>query len=272
MIEALTEVLESEPRVAYALLFGSAAEGRLRGDSDVDLAVGFVDPLTTPALLDLISRLEDTAGRPIDLTDLARAGPVIAFRVFRNGQVLFCRDRRALVDRKARAISEYLDWRPMEQRFIAGVLGNGRGRRAKLVVKVAAIRDAIERIGEVLPADVESFVADRTAREVVTLNLLVAIQDAVDLASHWIADEGWVVPDTYRQVFLLMAEKGVLTRETAEAMAASASLRNLVAHRYGELQWDRMFDIASGELGVFESFCAALVGAAAELDVDPSSE
>jgi predicted nucleotidyltransferase len=39
VIEALRSVLALDERVAYALLFGSAARGTDRGDSDVDVAV-----------------------------------------------------------------------------------------------------------------------------------------------------------------------------------------------------------------------------------------
>ena len=62
--------------------------------------------------------------------------------------------------------------------------------RALLAAKIAAVRDATDRVRAVLPASVEAFTADRTTREVVTLNLLVAIQDCLDLATHWLADAG----------------------------------------------------------------------------------
>jgi len=39
--------------------------------------------------------------------------------------VILDRDRRALVQRKARAILEYLDFRPVEETFTRAVLGAG---------------------------------------------------------------------------------------------------------------------------------------------------
>ena len=45
--------------------------------------------------------------------------------------------------------------------------------KAVLAKKVAAIRDAVSRIQDVLPPTAEAFVADRTAREIVTLNLFL---------------------------------------------------------------------------------------------------
>ena len=50
--------------------------------------------------------------------------------------------------------------------------------------KTAAVLDAVRRIREVLPATPEELRDDRTAREVVTLNLFVAIQESLDLAQE----------------------------------------------------------------------------------------
>lgn len=129
MLDALRRVLESEPRVAYALLFGSGGRGTLGPGSDLDVALGLIpgSPMTALELGDLASRLETAAGRPIDLVLLDEAPPGLAYRAFKDGCVLLERDRRALVERKARAILEYLDFKPVEDLCSRGVLA-ARGR------------------------------------------------------------------------------------------------------------------------------------------------
>lgn len=129
MLDALRRVLESEPRVAYALLFGSGGRGTLRPDSDLDVGLGLVPATSMTALElgDLASRLETAAGRPIDLVLLDEASPGLAYRAFKDGRLLLERNRRALVERKARAILEYLDFKPVEDLFSRGVLA-ARGR------------------------------------------------------------------------------------------------------------------------------------------------
>lgn len=130
--------------------------------------------------------------------------------------------------------------------------------RALLAVKIAAVRDATARVRAVLPASVDDFAADRTAREVVTLNLLVAIQGCLDLGTHWLADAGWEVPETYGDVFSALAEHGVIPRGLAPRLASAAAFRNLVARQYGALDWRRVHVLASSELGDLDGFCAVL--------------
>src|SRR5947209_20289246 len=111
--------------------------------------------------------------------------------------------------------------------------------------KIAAIIDAVQRIREVLPASAEALRADRTAREIVVLNLFVAIQECLALATHWLADARWSVPGSYGDVFLALADHGVINRELAGRMVAAAGFRNLGGHQYGALHPRPRFAIAS---------------------------
>ncbi len=124
--------------------------------------------------------------------------------------------------------------------------------------KIASVGDAVSRIRAVLPADVEAFVSDRTTREVVVLNLFVALHDCLSLAAHWLADEGVDVPQTYGDMFRRLGERGVIPTELAMRLAAASGLRNLVAHQYGILDWRRVFTLASERLDDLLTFCAQL--------------
>jgi predicted nucleotidyltransferase len=120
----MSRALDADPSVAYALVFGSTGRGDARTDSDVDVAIGLVQgaALDGPAIGRLVSDLERASGRVVDLVLLGEAPPALAYRVFRDGQVLFTRDRSALVEARVRAILDYLDFRPFEAAFVRGVL------------------------------------------------------------------------------------------------------------------------------------------------------
>ena len=105
MFDALCRALEAESDVANALLFGSRAVGGLA------------------------SRLETATGRSIGLVLLDEAPPPLAYRIFRDGRLLVERDHAALVACKARAILDYLDFKPVEDLCAAGVLRAAAARR-----------------------------------------------------------------------------------------------------------------------------------------------
>lgn len=123
-------MVAADSRIAYALLFGSAARGTAHAMSDIDVAVGLVPgkELTVRDLGHLTARLESAVARPVHLVLLDEAPPGLAYRVFRDGRLLMVRDEQALKARLARAILEYLDFRPVEEAFTRGVLRARDGR------------------------------------------------------------------------------------------------------------------------------------------------
>lgn len=129
-----------------------------------------------------------------------------------------------------------------------------------LASKIASTQDAVARIRAVLPLDVEQFSADRTTREVVILNLFVAIQGCLSLAAHWLADEGLDVPRSYAEMFTRLHERKVIPHELAKRLASAAGLRNLVAHQYGILDWARVHELAVHHTQDLLEFCAHLAG------------
>lgn len=127
-----------------------------------------------------------------------------------------------------------------------------------LARKTAAIRDAASRIKDVLPATADVFIADRTAREVVMLNLFLGLQESAALAMHWLADEGVIVPATYGEAFTALAESGVIDRELAGRLRAAVGLRNLIAHQYGVIDFRRVFAVATDDVPDLVTFCQQL--------------
>ncbi len=130
MLDALRAALAADQRIDYAILFGSHARGASTPHSDVDVAIGLAPraELDALALGALVTRLEAATGRPVELVLMHEAPPGLAYRVFRDGVVILVHDRRALTERRARAILEYLDFKPFEELFTRGALAAARGR------------------------------------------------------------------------------------------------------------------------------------------------
>ena len=72
-------------------VFGSAARGEMRPDSDIDLLVDFL-PGARPGLLDLSAmkrEFSDLVGRPVDLAVKPGLKPRIRSRVLADAQVVY---------------------------------------------------------------------------------------------------------------------------------------------------------------------------------------
>lgn len=91
----VAETLASDPGIKVAIVYGSAASGKLRPDSDVDVAVLFDKPLGVDARLALQGELADALRREVDLVDLHRLGGEILHQILTKGRVVIQNDASA---------------------------------------------------------------------------------------------------------------------------------------------------------------------------------
>ncbi len=127
-VEAILRELDARWGVEAAWLFGSQLRGA-RPDSDIDLAVLF---RTLPDPLDLLEarpELEQKAGAPVDIVDLYRASPIIAFQALKNGRLVADHAPRRRIDFATHLPSRYEDLMIMRrgtERAMMRRLGHGR--------------------------------------------------------------------------------------------------------------------------------------------------
>ena len=127
MRESLADIGVEIPDCDLIVLFGSAASGRARPRSDVDVAVlnrGAAD--LDVLFLALAPKLKTDR---LDLVDLRRAGPLLAFEVARSGLVLFERSPGVFRQFQSLASRRYADTKKLriaQQRSIQVFLARER--------------------------------------------------------------------------------------------------------------------------------------------------
>jgi uncharacterized protein YutE (UPF0331/DUF86 family) len=125
-----------------------------------------------------------------------------------------------------------------------------------IAAKLAELADRIARVRQHRPADAKALAADRDAFDLVSFNLMLAVQTSVDIAGHLIADEGWAPAKDLAEAFHRLREHGVVSRETGDALARAAGLRNVVAHVYAQADPELVLRAATSGLDDLEAFSA----------------
>jgi uncharacterized protein YutE (UPF0331/DUF86 family) len=83
--------------------------------------------------------------------------------------------------------------------------------------------------------DRDRLVQDVDAQNMVLFALYRAVQGAIDLGQHLIAERGLPVPGAYREVFRSLSAAGLLTLDLGARLQGWAGFRNIIAHDYGVL-------------------------------------
>jgi uncharacterized protein YutE (UPF0331/DUF86 family) len=105
------------------------------------------------------------------------------------------------------------------------------------------------------PAEIPTDV--REARFVLH-TLQIAIQAALDVASHIVSDERLGEPETNRELFDRLAQHGWLSTELAATMGRMAGFRNIVVHGYGRVNLEIAKDLVEHRLGDLLAYVRAI--------------
>ena len=266
VIENLTRILEQAPRVRLAVLFGSAVKRTRRSDSDVDVGVSLE---RGSDLSPLGVTLERAAGRPVDLVWLDTAPPLLRFEIACSGLVLVQRDPHGWAEFRAHAMIDWWDWAPtarMMHQAMASRLreeaSHGPVRREVVATKVGRARVWVNDAAAILLNSLDAFLSDPKGRDLSLFYLFLAVQECIDLAAHWVADEGWGEPDDAGSALDVLADRGVIDRETATALRSAAGLRNRIAHGYALLDYGRVYREAQDGIPALRTFLVVIAGVA----------
>ena len=122
--------------------------------------------------------------------------------------------------------------------------------------KIRRLRDTLAALLRTLPGDPGPLARERDALDLVSFRVYLAMQEAIDLCSHVIADEGWGPAPSLREHFTILATRGVLAAELARELASGVKIRNLIGHAYAEIDPAQLHAAARRLPELLEAFCA----------------
>lgn len=125
--------------------------------------------------------------------------------------------------------------------------------------KLEALRSCVKRIEAKCPAQAQALLMDLDLQDILALNLSRAVQLAVDMGAHIVAQLEVPAPGTMGQTFDLLADEGVLTQELAQQLKKAVGFRNIAVHNYDAINWLMVHSIARDHLSDFSHFAKAVV-------------
>lgn len=120
--------------------------------------------------------------------------------------------------------------------------------------KIDFILRCLIRIDDRLPNNLDKFLSDLDAQDVVILNLTRAIQLSVDIATHCLSTTNLPVPSTMEEGFVSLERAGIISIEIADKMKKSVCFRNVAVHNYDDIDLSITYEIANQHLGDFKAF------------------
>lgn len=115
----------------------------------------------------------------------------------------------------------------------------------------------LQGVRQIEAAGRDGFLADPALQAQAERHLQLAIQSAIDVAIHVVAEDSPRTPESYGESFSMLASSGVIDQELADRLRLAAGLRNILVHAYLEVDPGRLWQ-AIESAGDLESFAAAI--------------
>ena len=120
------------------------------------------------------------------------------------------------------------------------------------------VRASIDRIRELVAVDDTAYFADDRNQYSVQFLLLTAMEATASICGHLMATTAGSAPSSYGECLDGLGASGIIDPELNKCLIQMARFRNLLVHRYWEVDEHRVLDYARHHLGDFEAYLVAV--------------
>jgi uncharacterized protein YutE (UPF0331/DUF86 family) len=128
-----------------------------------------------------------------------------------------------------------------------------------IINKINTINKCIERIKHEYNESENSIKLDFTKQDSIILNLERTSQATIDIASHIVRIKKLGIPQTNREVFVILENNDLISSEVSKRMQAMVGFRNIAVHDYQSLNLDIIIEIVKNHLNDFTEFINQII-------------
>lgn len=125
--------------------------------------------------------------------------------------------------------------------------------KAVLAARLERLREYFVILESVQDYDIDRFVKDPFIHGTAERNLHLAIECLLDIGNHVISDRGYPKPESYADIFRILAEHKVIPVDLFQELAGMAAFRNVLVHDYLRLDRKRVYRILCEKLPFLKS-------------------
>ena len=117
----------------------------------------------------------------------------------------------------------------------------------KIFAKISDITQSIQRLRRIGQMNLDEFLMNQDAKDIASFRLIVCTEAAIDICLHISARLLKKVPEDYASCFALLASHGMINKNLSDPLGQMARFRNLLLHRYCEIDYARLYNIVAGD-------------------------
>jgi uncharacterized protein YutE (UPF0331/DUF86 family) len=120
--------------------------------------------------------------------------------------------------------------------------------------KFDIIEENLKYLKSARKVSLEFFASDFEKIQAAKHSLQEAIEACLDIANHIIAAKGFERAEEYSMMFEILAKNNIISSRLKSNLMEMARFRNLLVHRYGDIESKKLYNILQENLSDIEGF------------------
>ena len=124
---------------------------------------------------------------------------------------------------------------------------------------LSSLNESLEHLKSKQNVSFEEYKKDRDIQAIIERKLEMAIQACIDIGNHIISQQNLGSPSDYGEIFLILAQKGIISDKQSEKLIRMAGFRNVLIHEYRDILIDKVYEILQNRLSDFYDFAQTIL-------------
>lgn len=125
--------------------------------------------------------------------------------------------------------------------------------------KISELETYQKQIEEFSDITIQEYKSDWKLQRIIERTLQMMIETCVDIAHHIISDKDMRPPTSYADTFNILLENNIIEPELYAIMDKMIKFRNIVVHRYEDVDAEIVATIIKKHIGDFKNFEEAIL-------------
>lgn len=114
--------------------------------------------------------------------------------------------------------------------------------------KITQIEQYLEELSPMIPETFEDYKYNLRSRAVCERYFEKIIEACVDLAFLFIKENKFKMPEDDESSFIILFQNNIISEELSKKLRDAKGMRNIIAHEYGEINDEKVFNSVKNEL------------------------
>lgn len=123
------------------------------------------------------------------------------------------------------------------------------GKKQRIKDKIKLLHEYKDYLYEIFPKDIEIYKSDLTIKAACERYIEKIIECCVDICFLVAKEKNFEMPENEEDIFPTMAKNGIISENLAKNLKSAKGMRNVLAHKYGEIDDSKIFSSIDEELG-----------------------